>query len=64
MFRDLGIDQFVAISLKRCESTMLVIAHQAAVDGDIGSEDWSQPPFDSKMQRLRPFELCAAVIDY
>ncbi len=29
MFRNLGIDQFAATSLERCESTFLVSTHQA-----------------------------------
>jgi hypothetical protein len=47
IFRDLGIDQFAAASLERRESSFLVIAHQAAIAGDIGREDGSEPSFDA-----------------
>ena len=49
MFRHLGIDEFAAVRLERCESTFLVNAHQAAVAGNIGREDGSQPSFDTRL---------------
>lgn len=39
MLRYLGIDQFAATSLERCESTLLVITHQAAVADNIGCQN-------------------------
>ena len=39
VFCDLGIDQFSAPSLKGCESTFLVDAHQAAIARNIGRKD-------------------------
>ena len=49
MFRNLGIDKFAAVSFERCEGTFLIIAHQAAVAGNIGREDGSQPSFDTRL---------------
>ena len=39
MFRNLGIDQFAAASLERCESTFLVSTHQAAIACNISSKN-------------------------
>src|SRR5262249_4377075 len=46
---NLGIDQFAAASLERRESSFLVSSHQAAVTGNIGREDGSQPSFDPRL---------------
>ena len=50
MLGNLRIDEFAPICLERCESAFLVNTHQAAVAGDIGSEDGGQPPFDTRLR--------------
>ncbi len=49
VFVDLGVDEVATARLKRCESAFLVNAHQTAVTGNIGREDSSQPPFDTRL---------------
>jgi hypothetical protein len=55
MLSNLRIDKFVSMCLKRRESAFLVNTHQAAVSGNIGREDGSQPPFDTRLgHKYRP----------
>jgi hypothetical protein len=49
MLGNLGIKEFAPVRLKRSESAFLVNSHQPAVAGDIGRQDGSQPPFDSRL---------------
>jgi hypothetical protein len=42
------INDFASALFEHCESTFLVIAHQAAIAGNIGREDGSQPSFDPR----------------
>jgi hypothetical protein len=55
VFGDFGIDEFATACLERSESAFLVNAHQPAVAGNVGSEDGSQPPLDTRLgHKYRP----------
>ena len=56
MLCDLGIDDIAPVRLERCESTLLVNAHQPTVAGDIGRKDRRQPPFDPRLGHERWFQ--------
>ena len=49
MFRNLRVNEFVSARLERCESALLVNAHQATVASNVGCEDRGQPPFDTRL---------------
>src|ERR1019366_655736 len=58
MLGNLRIDKFASMCLKRRESSFLVNTHQAAVSGNIGREDGSQPPFDTRLgHKDRPYPM-------
>ena len=46
MFGDFWIDEFAAVCSKPSERAGLVLAHEAAVAGDIGGEDGREPAID------------------
>lgn len=54
------------VALKSCEGAFLVNTHQATVGGDIGREDGSQPPFDTRLvYENRPaVSRCKTNIDF
>jgi len=52
---DLGVDQFAAVGAEPRKSASFVLAHQAAVAGDIGGENGREPAFDPlSAQNLLP----------
>jgi hypothetical protein len=59
---DLGGDHFAAMGAQPRHGAGLVLAHQAAVAGDVGGEDRRQPPLDPLFaQRCSPWSRAAAV---
>jgi hypothetical protein len=46
VFRDLGRDEFATVRSEPVEGSSLILAHKAAITGDIGGEDCHEPTFD------------------
>ena len=49
MLGNLGVDKFCSVCFERCESALLVNAHQPTIGCYIGREDGSKPPFDTRL---------------
>ncbi len=66
MLGNLWIDQFAAMRSEPCESDGFILAHEAAVAGDIGGEDGREPSFDPlSAQSLPPLEArCGSLLPW
>ena len=52
MLGDLGVDELAAVRLEARERTLLIVADEPAVAGDVGREDGGQPPLNAILRHF------------
>jgi hypothetical protein len=52
IFRNLGVDQLVAVGSEQAKGSGLVLTDKAAIADDVGGENGSEPPLDPLSAQL------------